>query len=312
MIHVKEYIRHPKRMAVSLLQHYGSWIPDKLYIQWMYRLKMGKKLNLKNPTTFSEKLQWLKLYNRRPEYTIIVDKYAVKEYVSNIIGSEYIIPTLGVWERPEDIDWDSLPNQFVLKTTHGGGSSGVVICKNKNTFDKQKAIEKLNRSLKQDIYKTLREWPYKNVQRRIIAEQYIQPRPGVKDLPDYKWFCFNGEPKYCQVIQDRTTNETIDFFDTDWNHQEFVGLNAVYGPFIDTAKVLPVRPENLEIQIKIARKLSKNIPFSRVDLYEIDTNTYFGEITLYPRSGLGIFSPDDYNTLLGQMLKLPAMNLLDI
>lgn len=312
MLPIKEYISRPSMTASVLLEHFGQWIPDKTYIKWMYRLKMGKKLNLKNPTTFSEKLQWLKLYNRRPEYTIMVDKYAVKEYVANIIGSKYIIPTLGVWDRPEDIDWDLLPNQFVLKTTHGGGSSGVVICNDKASFDKEKAVIKLRKSLKQDIYRSLREWPYKNVPRRIIAEQYIEPRPGVKDLPDYKWFCFDGEPRYCQVIQDRTTNETIDFFDTDWNHQEFVGLNAVYGPFIDTAKVLPVRPENLEIQIKIARKLSKNIPFSRVDLYEIDTNTYFGEITLYPRSGIGIFSPDNYNTLLGQMLKLPAMNLLDM
>ena len=290
--------------AAVLMEHFGQWIPDKTYIKWMYRLNMRKKLNLKNPQTFSEKLQWLKLYNRRPEYTTMVDKYAVKGYVANIIGNKYIIPTLGIWDRPEDIDWDTLPNQFVLKTTHGGGNTGVVICKNKATFDKEKAIEKLRKSLQQDIYRTLREWPYKNVPRRILAEQYIEPRPSVKDLPDYKWFCFDGEPRYCQVIQDRTTNETIDFFDIDWNHQEFVGLNPAAVPAADT----PAKPADLETQIKIARELSKNIPFSRVDLYGIDTETYFGEITLYPASGFGNFRPDQYNDMLGSMIKLPGEN----
>ncbi len=304
MLSIKEYISRPRMTAYVLMEHFGQWIPDKTYIKWMYRLKMGKKLNLKNPQTFSEKLQWLKLYNRKPEYTTMVDKYAVKDYVANIIGEKYVIPTLGVWDRPEDIEWDKLPNRFVLKTTHGGGNTGVVICKDKTTFDKEKAIIKLHKSLKQDIYRTLREWPYKNVPRRIIAEQYIEPRPGVKDLPDYKWFCFDGEPRYCQVIQDRTTNETIDFFDTDWNHQEFVGLNPAAGP----AAISPARPVDLETQIKIARELSKNLPFSRVDLYGLDSDTYFGEITLYPKSGFGIFRPDDYNLLLGQMLKLSGEN----
>ena len=192
-------------LIVSLLQRYGGWIPDRIYLKWLYRLKMGKKLDLKNPKTWSEKLQWLKLYNRRAEYTMMVDKYAVKDYVAGIIGKEYIIQTIGVWDKIEDIEWGFLPDKFVLKTTYGGGSSGVVICKDKSAFDKNKAIVRLKKSMKQDIYRSLREWPYKNVPKRIIAEQYIEPSKHLNDLPDYKFFCFNGKPKYCQVISGRAT-----------------------------------------------------------------------------------------------------------
>lgn len=306
MLSIREYIKRPQRIATALLQRYFFWLPDKLYIKLMFRLKMGYKLNLKNPQTFSEKIQWLKLYNRKPEYTMMVDKYAVKDYVANIIGEKYIIPTIGVWDDPEEIEWEKLPNQFVLKTTHGGGSSGVVICKDKTTFDKKDAISKLKLSMKQDIYRTLKEWPYKNVPKRIIAEQYIESRPKTKEIPDYKWYCFGGEPKYCQVIQDRSTTETIDFFDIDWKHQEFVGLNPVHGLEYNTALMEPQRPLNLDTQIRIARELSKNMPFSRIDLYELEEKTYFGEITFYPMSGLGVFSPEQYNELLGEMLDLPG------
>ena len=298
------YLTNPSGVCSSLLTHFGKWLPDKIYLTWLFRLKQGYWLNLEKPNTFSEKLQWLKLYNRKPEYIQMVDKYAVKEYVSKTIGEEYVIPTLGVWDKPEDIEWDKLPNQFVLKTTHGGGSTGVVICKNKSEFDKQEAIKKLNVSLKMDVYRLLKEWPYKNVRKRIIAEKYIMPAEGLKDLSDYKWYCFNGEPKFCQVIQERTSKETIDFFDTDWNHQEFVGLNPKAGQ----AVVPPIRPEPLDVQIQIASRLSHNIPFSRIDLYEVGNHVYFGEITFYPMSGLGSFKPIQYNDILGQMIVLPEKN----
>ena len=199
-----------------------------------------------------------------------------------------------------------MPNQFVLKTTHGGGSTGVVICRDKTTFDRKKAIDKLNASLKMDIYRLFREWPYKDVPRKVLAEQYIDSAPHVLDLPDYKWYCFGGEPKYCQVIQDRNSNETIDFFDTDWNHQPFVGLN----PKATNAKVIPLRPINLETHLYIVRELSKGIPFSRIDLYETRDKTYFGEVTFYPGSGLGRFRPDQYNDILGEMLELPVAKAL--
>lgn len=278
--------------------------PDKLYLKMIFFLKMGKSLNLKNPKTYSEKLQWLKLYDRKPEYTMMVDKYAVKGYVARKVGDEFIIPTLGVWDKVEDIEWDKLPSQFVLKCTHDSG--GLVICKDKSKLDKEAAIKKLKKGLKSDYFKLWREWPYKNVPKRIIAEQYIDPSPNVNDLPDYKWYCFGGEPKYCQVIQDRSTNETIDFYDTEWRHQDFVGLNPVNGPIFAFSDNRPARPVHLETHLRIARELSKDIPFSRIDLYETGENTYFGEITFYPMSGMGIFEPDQYNELLGQMIKLPG------
>lgn len=302
---IKTLIQEPNRILAWIWSKVGHVFGDATYLKVRFRLLMGKKLNLKNPKTFSEKLQWLKLYDRRPEYTTMVDKYAVKDYVAGIIGSEYIIPTLGVWNRPEDIEWDKLPNRFVLKTTNGGGSLGVVICKDKAVFDREKAIKALKANMHSD-WRIQLEWPYKNVPHRIIAEQYIQPVPNLTDLVDYKWYCFNGVPKYCQVIQDRTSKETIDFFDMNWVHQEFVGLNPAAGP----AVVEPSRPLNLENQIRIAKELSKDIPFSRIDLYEVGEREYFGEITLYPMSGFGKFTPNNYNEILGKMLVLPSEKMV--
>lgn len=304
MLPIVDYLERPSIIGSKLLMKWGCWLPDELYIRLMYRLLMGYKLNLKEPITFNEKIQWLKLYNRKPEYSMMVDKYAVKDYVTKIIGSEYIIPTLGVWDKPEDIQWDKLPNQFVLKTTHGGGNVGVIICLDKKNFDRENAVKKLNKSLQQNIYQALREWPYKNVPRRILAEAYITPTSDVEDLTDYKWYCFNGEPKFCQVIQNRNTKETIDFFDVEWVHQDFVGLIPAIDSSLDFAVVPPLRPANLETQIQIAYALSKNIPFSRIDLYQTNEKTYFGEITFYPASGFGVFKPNQYNEILGRMLVL--------
>lgn len=264
---------------------------------------MGHWIDWKNPRTFTEKIQWLKVYNRNPKYTTMVDKYAVKKYVGDRIGEEYIIPTLGVWDTPEDIDWDSLPNQFVLKTTHGGGGGGVFICKDKSTFDIKSTIARIKNSLASDIYLELREWPYKNVPKRIIAEKFMAPvkNPIPTDLSDYKFFCFNGEPEYCQVIRDRYSKETIDFYDMEWNHQEFVGLNPVARNGL--APVAP--PKHLNEIIQICKKLAKDIPFVRVDLYVIDEKQYFGELTFYPASGIGTFNLDVWNGRLGDLLTLP-------
>lgn len=305
-MNLKRVVSNPRPYLLEFLYKYGGFIPDVVYVKWLYYLKMGEKLDLKNPQTFSEKLQWLKLYNRRPEYTLMVDKYAVKDYVASIIGREYVIPTLGVWNKPEDIEWEKLPNKFVLKTTHGGGNTGVVICKDKTSFNKEKAIEKLNKSLKKDIYRVLREWPYKNVPRRILAEQYIEPCPNTKDLPDYKWYCFGGEPKYCQVITNRSTEETIDFFDADWNHQDFIGLLPSENSTLKKSDKTPECPSDLALQVRIAKELSKEYPFSRIDLYSINDKTFFGEITFYPASGFGTFEPGKYNVMLGKMLLLPG------
>ena len=298
---IVNYIKHPERFLDSLVRHFGQLLPDSTYIKLRYRFNMGKRLNLKNPQTFQEKLQWLKLHDHKPEYTIMVDKILAKEYVASVVGKEWVVPLLGVWDRPEEIDWELLPDRFVLKTNHSGGNTGVVICRDKNHFDRKQAIAKLNTSLKSDVYRNLREWPYKNVKKKVFAEEFIEISPDVKDLPDYKWYCFNGEPKFCQLILDRTTRETIDFYDTNWERQDFVGLN----PEANVSDKVAARPKNLNNQIKISRELSKNIPFVRIDLYDTGNKTFFGEITFYPLSGMGNFRPEQYNEVLGQMIILP-------
>lgn len=297
------YTKHPNEFIGGVLVKFNRLFPnDKIYLKMIFRCFMGRKLNLRDPKTFSEKLQWLKLYNRKAEYTQMVDKYAVKKYVADIIGEEYIIPTLGVWDSVDEIDFDSLPEKFVLKTTHAGGGNGVVICKDKSTFDIQKAKRKLRRSMKSNPYLTLREWPYKNVKKRIIAEQFIE-ESGHNDLSDYKFFCFDGEPKYCQVIRDRNTKETIDFYDMEWNHMPFVGLNPVAKHGMNPV----AKPQHLSDMVMICRKLATGIPFSRIDLYVVNEKEYFGEITFYPASGLGEFTPNKWNVVLGQMIDLQAI-----
>ena len=308
-------LRHHKgEFFATILQKMNFLFPDKLYLTLLFRLKMGYWIDWKKPKTFSEKLQWLKLYDRKPEYTTMVDKYAVKEYVANIIGREYIIPTLGVWDRPEDIDWDCLPQKFVLKTTHAGGGSGVLICKDKATFDRNDACIKLKRSLSKCVYNSHREWPYKNVPKRIIAEAFLEEAKPVKhntDLPDYKFYCFNGEPVYCQVIRDRSSKETIDFYDMEWRHMPFVGLNPTFNislPFFTNGATSVEKPIHLSKMIDACRKLSKEIMFSRIDLYVIDDKIYFGEITFYPASGIGVCTPIEWNDKLGHMIGLPFEN----
>ncbi len=291
-----EYIKHPIYAVSALLRQSASFIPDKLYLTLLYRCKMGKWIDWKNPQTFTEKIQWLKLYNRKPEYTTMVDKFAVKDHVADVIGCEYIIPTLGVWNTPTEIDFDALPDKFVLKTTHGGGGGGVVICRDKATFDVVAARSKLRNSLKSDIYKYYREWPYKNVPRRIIAEKFIDV-PDKADLTDYKFFCFNGEPRFLKVDFDRFVDHHANYYDLEWNLLPF-----------GEAEIPPVEshvehcPPNFDKMITIARKLSKGHPFLRVDLYNVAGRIFFGELTFYPASGLGAFSPCKYDFEIGNRL----------
>ena len=273
-------------------------VNDKVYTKKIFYYKTGKHLKLNSPKTFTEKLQWLKLYDRKSEYTTMVDKYAVKKYVADRIGEQYIIPTLGVWERFDDIDFNMLPNQFVLKCTHDSG--GVIICRSKSKFDLETAKKKINSSLKRNYYYAHREWPYKNVPPRIIAECYMEDTQTT-DLRDYKFFCFNGDPIYCQVISDRTFHMTIDFFDMEWNHQEFTGL-TLGKPFCNSPIPIPIQFDKMK---EIAKILAKESLFLRVDFYEVKGNLYFGELTFYPNAGYGNFIPDKYNLILGEMLKLP-------
>lgn len=294
------YLLHNrKQLLVSMLTRLSFLFPDKLYLKMLFRLRMGYKLNLDNPQTFSEKLQWLKLYNRKPEHTRMVDKYEAKRYVANIIGEEYIIPTFGVWDSVDDIDFDALPNQFVLKCTHGGGNTGVVICRDKSTLDIPKAKAKLKKSLGKCIYRQFREWPYKNVKPRIIAEQYMVDESGY-ELKDYKFFCFAGDVKLCQVISGRASTMSIDFFDKEWAHQPFHEPKNY--PF--SANELS-QPKSYNKMWDIAHRLCVGHIFIRVDLYEINGHIYFGELTFFPTSGLGGFSPKEWDYKFGDWIKLP-------
>lgn len=296
-----EAIRNPKRVALFLLRKFSGCFSDELYLKILFQLQMGYPLNLQSPQTFSEKLQWLKLYNRKPEYTQMVDKYAVKEYVAKLIGEEYIIPTLGVWDRVEDIDFESLPDQFVLKTTHGGGGGGVVVCKDKSNFDYKAAKIKLQQSMNSDIYHNFREWPYKDVKKRIIAERYIEDSQGACN--DYKFSCYRGEVTDVMVCLDRTKGDTkFYFFSSAWQLLRYNkrGLEA-------PADFILPPPKNYEQMFKIASTLSKELPYARIDLYNIDGRIYFGEITFYPASGLDVNLLPETELLFGSRINLKAV-----
>lgn len=276
-------------------------MPDKQYLQIYYFLKMGKRLNLKEPKTYNEKIQWLKLYNRKSEYTMMVDKYAVKEYVANIIGEEHVIPTLGFWDKPEEIDFDKLPSQFVLKTTHGGGNSGVIVCKDKMKLNKEDAIKRLNKSMHQDLFKSLREWPYKNVKRRILAEAYMEDSE-TKELRDYKFFAFDGEVKALFIATDRGSGDVkFDYFDAEFNHLDLIQQHPMSGKTIQ-------KPECFEEMKAIAEKLSVGIPHVRVDLYEVNGKVYFGEFTFSHHGGCVPFHPEEWDYKFGSWIKLPENN----
>lgn len=291
-------IRNPKRIALFLLRKFSGCFSDELYLKLLFRLKMGYPLNLRSPQTFNEKLQWLKLYDRKPEYTQMVDKYAVKEYVAKLIGEEYIIPTLGVWDRVEDIDFESLPDQFVLKTTHGGGGGGVVVCKDKSNFDYEAAKIKLQQSMNSDIYRTFREWPYKNVPRRIIAEKFMVDESGV-ELKDYKFFCFNGEVKCFKVDFDRFIAHRANYYDRNACLMPFGEVDC--GPDFSRQIALP---DNLKEMQCVAEKVAVGHPFIRVDLYNINGKIYFGEITFFPAAGLGRFEPEEWDLKLGELIEI--------
>ena len=270
---------------------------DKMYLKLMFYAKFGRRLNLQDPQTFNEKLQWLKLYDRRPEYTTMVDKYEAKKYVAERIGKQYIIPTLGVWDRFDDIDFEQLPDQFVLKTTHDSGS--VIICRDKASFGKNKARKKLERSLKQNYYPQGREWPYKDVKPRIIAEQYLVDESGY-ELKDYKLMCFDGEVRCSFVCSNRysKTGLCVNFYDRNWEPMPF---ERKYPRSADETAM----PENYIQMVKFAEMLSENMTFLRVDFYEANHQLYFGELTLYPGSGMEEFRPEEWDYKLGEYIKLP-------
>jgi len=232
----------------------------------------------------------------------MVDKIKVKDYVAKVIGEDFVIPTLGVWDDPDLIDFDALPDSFVLKCNHNSGT-GMFICRDKSRMEIDKVKAGLHKGLKENYYLLNREWPYKNVQRRVLAEKYISPKPGTYDLPDYKFFCFNGIPKFCQVISGRENKMCIDFFDREWRHQPFHEPRDY--PFADSE---PARPDNLDIMLNASSKLSQGLAFSRVDFYDIGERVFFGELTFFPTSGLGGFEPNEIDSIFGQMIELPIID----
>lgn len=285
---------------MTIKHRLAQLLPDKIYLQIYYRRIFGRKLNLKEPKTFNEKIQWLKLYDRNPTYSKMVDKYEAKNYVENKIGKEYIIPTLGVWEEFDKINFSELPNQFVLKTTHDSG--GVVIVKDKDKMNLVKTKKIIEDSLNNNYYLQGREWPYKNVKHRIIAEKYMVDESGY-ELKDYKFFCFNGNAEVMFMATDRSGEEEtkFDFFDMDFNH-----LDLRNGHPNSTRKL--EKPERFEEMAALAEKISEGLPHARVDLYNINGKLYFGEVTFFHWSGLKPFEPEKWDKIFGDWFMLPEKN----
>lgn len=274
-----------------------KYVPDELFIKIRFRSIMGYWPNLKNPKTLNEKLQWLKFNDIHPEYTTMVDKVAAKEYVASKIGGKYIIPTYGVWNSVDDIEWEKLPDQFVIKSTNDSG--GVVVCRDKTKLDIAAAKAKLRHFGGKDYSKISKEYPYKKVPHRFIAEQYLEDKPG-ECLTDYKIFCFNGEPRFLYLSQGMDDHATarMSFLNIDWNFAPYKRLD--YKPL----ESLPEKPQNYEEMLEIAKKLSEGIPHVRVDLYSLKGKIYFGELTFFTCSGMIPFDPAEWDLKLGEYLEI--------
>lgn len=297
----RDFFFNPYSLILSLdRRNLINWIGDSLYLKLKFKAELGIPLNLDNPILFSEKLQWLKLYNRHEKYVDLVDKINVKDYVKTMIGDEYVIPTLGIWNSPDEINFDCLPSQFVIKCNHNSGT-GMYICKDKSKMNEEHVREGLRKGLKDNYYIHGREWPYKYVQKRIIAEKFMKDET-TSELRDYKFFCFNGKPFMCQVISNRSTNETIDFFDMDWNRLK--GLKGLNDNIENSTEEIPC-PSCFDEMKELVSTLAKGHPFVRIDFYSVNNRPYFGEITFFPKGGFGKFTPDEWNLKLGDMIILP-------
>lgn len=294
---IKFFTNELYRLTYLDTHGFSSLVSGEKLLGVKYIAETGRKLDLSNPQMYTEKLQWLKLYDHRPEYSVMVDKYKVKQYVAEKIGKEYVVPLLGVWKRAEDIDYHKLPDCFVLKATHDSGT--YVICKNKNQLDKSAILEKMQNALKRNYYYGTREWPYKNVKPRIIAEAYMEDSTH-KELRDYKFFTFGGIPKVLYIAQGRGKGEptVADFFDMDFNHLPFTIDH-------DMAPVPPEKPVNFELMKELAAKLSEGTPQLRVDFYEVDGKVYFGEMTFFHCSGMAAFHPEEWDRIFGDWVTLP-------
>lgn len=286
------FVRNFAHMKISRL------VPDKMYLNMHYKAALGKKINFKDPKTYNEKLQWLKIYNRNPEYTKLVDKHEVKKIVADKVGEEYIIPTLAVWDNVDEININSLPEQFVLKCTHDSGS--IFICTDKSKFDLENAKLELRKKLKYNMFWWGREWPYKNVKPRIIAEKYMVDESGT-ELKDYKFFCFGGKAHYLFIATDRYNpdEETkFDFYDLEFNHLPFTNGHPNANRKIE-------KPQGFDKMVELAEILAKDMPHARVDFYDINGKVYFGEITFFHWDGMVPFEPEEWDYKFGEHIALP-------
>lgn len=301
---VKKILKDPRLLFLTLgRREVFNWMSDEQYLKTAYKICMGSELDLEDPKTYNEKLQWLKIHDRNPLYTTLVDKYEVKKYVGERIGEDYIVPLLGVWEHFDDIDFDQLPDRFVLKCTHDSG--GLVICKDKAKLDKAAAKKKIEHCLKHSFYWGLREWPYKDVKPRIIAEEYLED-PATRELRDYKFFAFDGQVKALFVASERQagTDTKFDFFDAEYRHLDLVNGHPM-------AEVPPAKPDNFEKMKELAGILSKGMPQVRVDFYEVAGKVYFGEMTFFHWSGMTPFEPKEWDRTFGDWIRLPEGNHTD-
>lgn len=281
-----------------ILSSFGFYdnMDDESYLKRKYKACMGKELNLDSPKTFNEKLQWLKLHDRKPEYTMMVDKYAVRKYIADTIGEEYIIPLLGVWDNPDDIDFDALPNKFVLKCNHNSGL-GMCICRDKSKLNIEKVKADLRKGLQQDYYLTGREWPYKDVPRKIVCEKYMSDE-GKEELSDYKILCFDGEPKLIEIHHGRFNGmHTQDIYDSTWCKTD------IEQPGLPISNEVLAKPVFLDEMLNLSRKLSQGICHVRIDWYYTNNRLYFGEITFFDGSGFDPFL-GNADELLGSWIKL--------
>ncbi|HUN01333.1 MAG TPA: ATP-grasp fold amidoligase family protein [Niabella sp.] len=291
-------IKQPKSLLINTLRLLSPFMSDRLYLKLLFPLGTGYRLNLKNPQTYNQKLQWLNLNYRDPLLCKLADKHDVKNYVKEMIGEEYVVKSYGVWRSFEEIDFNTLPAQFVLKTTHDSG--GIVICKDKSTLDLEKAREKINRHLKKNLFYTFREWVYKNIEPRIIAEEFLVDESKV-ELKDYKFFCFNGEPKAMFIATGRQSGNTMfDFYDISFNHLDIIQGYPQSGKIVE-------KPKNYALMVELAGKLSKGLPHVRIDFYNIDGKILFGEYTFFHFAGIEPFQPQKWDYEFGSWIDLDAL-----
>ena len=289
-MHILKFLfKVPKKLGLL------NWLSDECYVKLQYALNMGRFPDLQNPCRFIEKLNWLKIHDHDPRYSALVDKWDVMDYVSERIGEGYCIKKFGVWDSFDEIDFDALPDQFVLKCTHDSG--GIVICKDKASFNKAAARRKLNRSMKRSYYWHAREWPYRNIRPRILAEEFMTDLSGT-GLLDYKFFCFDGEPEFMYIATGRADGNThFDFYDRDFNW-------LPVRQHCPNAAVHPEKPEGYEEMLELARKLSRGLKHVRVDFFQSGGKVYFGELTMYHLCGYERFDPDEFDFKFGEYLKL--------